>query len=96
MDLDRIRRAKGTERDSADTGGKVWRMDERPLCHENKLPAVVERLRRAYPAILGQRVGVGSIPANSDALNVPSYRRWRFEMKLSPFNPSICMLQQPT
>jgi hypothetical protein len=28
---------------------------------------------------------VGSIPANSDAQNVPSFRRWRFEMKLSPF-----------
>ncbi len=26
-----------------------------------------------------------SIPANSDAQNVPSFRRWRFEMKLSPF-----------
>jgi hypothetical protein len=24
------------------------------------------------------------IPANSDALKVPSFRRWRFEMKLSP------------
>jgi hypothetical protein len=30
--------------------------------------------------------GVGSIPANSDAQNVPSFRRWRFEMKLSPLN----------
>jgi hypothetical protein len=29
--------------------------------------------------------GVGSIPANSDAQNVPSFRRWGFEMKLSPF-----------
>jgi hypothetical protein len=29
--------------------------------------------------------GVGSIPANSDAQNVPSFCRWRFEMKLSPF-----------
>ena len=28
---------------------------------------------------------MGSIPANSDAQNVPSFRRWRFEMKLSPF-----------
>jgi hypothetical protein len=27
---------------------------------------------------------VGSIPANSDALNVPSFRRWRFEMKPCP------------
>jgi hypothetical protein len=42
------------------------------------------RLRRAYPAPLG-RAGVGSIPANPDAQNVPSFRRWRFEMKLSPF-----------
>jgi hypothetical protein len=24
--------------------------------------------------------GVGSIPANSDALNVPSFSRWRFEV----------------
>jgi hypothetical protein len=46
--------------------------------------AVAERLRRAYPAPLG-RAGVGSIPANPDAQNVPSFRRWRFEMKLSPF-----------
>jgi hypothetical protein len=29
--------------------------------------------------------GVGSIPANSDAQNVPSFRRLRFVMKLSPF-----------
>jgi hypothetical protein len=29
---------------------------------------------------------VGSIPANPDAQNVPSFRRWRFEMKLIPFN----------
>ena len=29
--------------------------------------------------------GVGSIPANPDAQNVPSFCRWRFEMKLSPF-----------
>jgi hypothetical protein len=28
---------------------------------------------------------MGSIPANPDAQNVPSFRRWRFEMKLSPF-----------
>ena len=27
---------------------------------------------------------MGSIPANSDAQNVPSFRRWRFEMKLVP------------
>jgi hypothetical protein len=39
---------------------------------------------RTYPAPLGAG-GVGSIPANSDAQNVPSFRRWRFEMKLSPF-----------
>jgi hypothetical protein len=32
--------------------------------------------------------GVGSIPANSDAQNVPSFRRWRFEMKLSPAEPT--------
>ena len=48
------------------------------------MPAVAERLRQAYPAPLGAG-GVGSIPANSDAQNVPSFRRWRFEMKLSPF-----------
>ncbi len=40
--------------------------------------------RRIFPAPLGAG-GVGSIPANSDAQNVPSFRRWRFEMKLSPF-----------
>ncbi len=48
------------------------------------IPVVAERLRRAYPA-LPERAGVGSIPANPDAQNVPSFRRWRFEMKLSPF-----------
>ncbi len=37
-----------------------------------------------YPAPLGAG-GVDSIPANSGAQNVPSFRRWRFEMKLSPF-----------
>jgi hypothetical protein len=42
------------------------------------------RLRWAYPALSG-RAGVGSIPANSDVLNVPSFCRWRFEMKLSLF-----------
>jgi hypothetical protein len=47
--------------------------------------AVAERLRQAYPP-LPEWAGVGSIPANSDAQNVPSFRRWRFEMKLSPFN----------
>ena len=39
---------------------------------------------RTYPAPLGAD-GVGSIPANPDAQNVPSFRRRRFEMKLSPF-----------
>ena len=29
--------------------------------------------------------GVGSIPANSEAQNVQSFCRWRFEMKLGPF-----------
>ncbi len=29
--------------------------------------------------------GVGLIPANSDAENEPSFRRWLFEMMLSPF-----------
>jgi hypothetical protein len=51
------------------------------------MPPVSERLRRAYPALL-ERAGVGSIPANSDAQNVPSFRRWQFEMKhwsLVPF-----------
>jgi hypothetical protein len=57
----------------------------RSLC----MPALAERLRRAYPAPLG-RAGVGSIPANPDAQNVPSFRRWRFEMKLSPF---FCFLR---
>ncbi len=37
-----------------------------------------------YPAP-PERAGVGSIPANPDAPNVPSFRRWRFEMKLGPF-----------
>jgi hypothetical protein len=29
--------------------------------------------------------GAGSILANSNAQNVLSFRRWRFEMKLGPF-----------
>ena len=47
------------------------------------MPAVAEWLRQAYPALL-ELAGVGSIPTNSDAQHVPSFRRWRFEMKLSP------------
>ena len=31
---------------------------------------------------------VGSIPANFDARYLPSFRRWRFEMKLSPCTPA--------
>jgi hypothetical protein len=46
--------------------------------------SVAERLMWAYPA-LPERVGVGSILANSDAQNVASFRLWRFEMNLSPF-----------
>jgi hypothetical protein len=49
------------------------------------LPTVAEWSRRTYPAPLGAG-GVGSIPANSDAQNVPSFRRWRFEIKLSPLH----------
>jgi hypothetical protein len=48
------------------------------------MPTVAEWSRLTYPAPLGAG-GVGSIPANPDALNVPSFRRWRFEMKLSTF-----------
>jgi hypothetical protein len=47
-------------------------------------PTVAEWSRRTYPAPLGAG-GVGSIPANSEAQNVPSFRRWQFEMKFSPF-----------
>jgi hypothetical protein len=47
------------------------------------MPPVAERLSRAYPALL-ELAGVDSIPANSDAQNVPSFRRGQFEMKLSP------------
>jgi hypothetical protein len=46
--------------------------------------AVAERLRQAYSTLL-EWAGVGSTPANSDAQDVPSFRRWRFEMKLSHF-----------
>jgi hypothetical protein len=82
-----------------------------PLCHSVSIltpfkeetlyvpmPPVAERLRQAYPALL-ERAGVDSILANSDAQNVPCFRRWRFEMKLSPcsrasapnFTPSGCV-----
>ena len=47
------------------------------------METVAEWSWRTYPAPLGAG-GVGSIPANPDALNVPSFRRRRFEMKLSP------------
>ena len=50
----------------------------------NVMETVAEWSWRTYPAPLGAG-GVGSIPANPDALNVPSFRRRRFEMKLSPF-----------
>jgi hypothetical protein len=49
-----------------------------------EIMTVAEWSRRTYPAPLGAG-GVGSIPANSDAQTVPLFRRWRFEMKLSPF-----------
>jgi hypothetical protein len=39
--------------------------------------AVAERFRQAYPTLL-EWAG----PANSDAQNVSSFRRWRFEMVL--------------
>ena len=48
------------------------------------METVAEWSWRTYPAPLGAG-GVGSIPANPDAQNVPSFRRRRFEMKLSPF-----------
>ena len=51
-------------------------------------PVAKKPRRRAYPALPSpESAGVGSIPANPDAQNVPSFkfRRWRFEMKLSPF-----------
>ncbi len=48
------------------------------------MSTVAEWSRRTYSALSGAD-GVGSIPANSDAQNVPTFRRWRFEMKLSPF-----------
>ncbi len=35
------------------------------------------------------------IPANSDALNVPSFRPWRFEMKLSPFDVCVLLFSRP-
>jgi hypothetical protein len=50
------------------------------------MEVLAEWSRRTYPAPSGLGAGgVGSIPANSDALNVPSFRRWLFGMKLSPF-----------
>jgi hypothetical protein len=56
------------------------------------MPTVAERLRQAYPA-LTERAGVGSVPANPDARNVPSFHRWRLEMKLSPFFPKYLIIQ---
>ena len=46
---------------------------------------VVIRYRVRYrSAISSGAGGVGSIPANSNVQNVPSFRRWLFEMKFSP------------
>ena len=58
----------------------------------SSMETVAEWSWRTYPAPLGAG-GVGSIPANPDALlvNVPSFRRRRFEMKLSPFAIQKCM-----
>jgi hypothetical protein len=42
---------------------------------------VAKRLRQAYPTLLEW----GSILANSNAQNMPSFRRWQFEVKLRPF-----------
>ena len=64
--------------------GEYPKVNKTVIPDEFKDFTINERLRRAYPAPLG-RAGVGSIPANPDAQNVPSFRRWRFEMKLSPF-----------
>ena len=52
--------------------------------NELNMETVAEWSWRTYPAPLGAG-GVGSIPANPDAQNVPSFRSRRFEMKLSPF-----------
>jgi hypothetical protein len=41
---------------------------------------------RIYAACSSGAGGVGSNPANSDAQKLPSFRRWRFKMKLSLFN----------
>ena len=57
------------------------------------MQAVAEWSWRTYPAPLGAG-GVGSIPANPDALNVPSFRRRRFEMKLSPFMQAKSAVRQ--
>ncbi len=50
--------------------------------------------RKAHIPCSSGAGGVGSIPANPDAQNVPSFRRWRFEMKLSPpfFFCKICRI----
>jgi hypothetical protein len=55
-----------------------------PQLLQKNFSQLAEWSRRTYPAPLGAG-GVGSIPTNSDAQNVPSFRRWRFVMKLSPF-----------
>ena len=58
------------------------------------MPTVAEWPRRTYSAPLGaggDDRGVGLIPANSDAQSVPSFRRWRFEMKLSSLYLSLCI-----
>jgi hypothetical protein len=43
------------------------------------------KIQTKVKVALLERAGVGSIPANSDAHNVPSFCRLRFEMMLSHF-----------
>jgi len=62
----------------------AWYRAQRQEAYIYFMPAVAERLRRAYPAPLGW-AGVGSIPANPRRMKRVSFLRWRFEMKLSPF-----------
>ena len=62
--------------------GTETAMTERPLTPS--LHDIHFTVKASIPCSSGAG-GVGSIPANSDAQHLSSFRRWRFKMKLSPF-----------
>jgi hypothetical protein len=57
--------------------------------HQITIQCPIALLAKASIPCSSGAAGVRSIPANSDAQNVPSFRRWLFKMKLSPYNTEV-------